>query len=370
MTTTILDAAGQPYRQDPPNCIELEATEGCTLACQFCGIRGIREKPNSTFKFLTIQTADRVGRLLADAGWAPRIEFTMRGEPCQNPDLPEIVATMRRHVPDCNITVFTNGMPLVRGGWFGTFEDSVDALFAAGCDTLALDNYAGMRAHEFARAMDHGPGSSRPWLRVGDYPADTEFSPHHKRGKRGAHRISIVEDIMVAVTGSHAHLSNHGGASGPKDYSFAGKRCAMPFRDLAIRFDGNVPLCCNDWRGAFKVGNVHDSTLEELWHSPTMYAARKKLYRGERTFGPCDGCSHRSFRVGLLPDKLGKADLPEADAADMDLIDAALEGDPYTLPVLRTWERREGKPQPGVLDGKPVLIDADGNAVVRERVSA
>jgi len=31
------------YYQDPPNSIQIELTEGCNLACSFCGIQAIRD---------------------------------------------------------------------------------------------------------------------------------------------------------------------------------------------------------------------------------------------------------------------------------------------------------------------------------------
>ena len=31
------------HRQPPPYCIQIELTEGCNLACSFCGIAAIRE---------------------------------------------------------------------------------------------------------------------------------------------------------------------------------------------------------------------------------------------------------------------------------------------------------------------------------------
>ena len=50
--------------QEPPFCIQFELTEGCNLACSFCGIQGIRDNgahgPSNTtgknskpYKFMT-----------------------------------------------------------------------------------------------------------------------------------------------------------------------------------------------------------------------------------------------------------------------------------------------------------------------------
>ena len=69
-----------------------------------------------------------------------------------------------------------------------------------------------------------------------------------------------------------------------------------------------------------------------------MYAARRKLYHGERDFGACDGCDALSMRPGILPDHLGREELPEASEYDLKVINETLKKGPLTAPVLRPWE--------------------------------
>jgi radical SAM protein with 4Fe4S-binding SPASM domain len=40
--------------------------------------------------------------------------------------------------------------------------------------------------------------------------------------------------------------------------------CLMPFDSFTIDYTGNVHICCHDWRGEIKIGNVWDLSLEEL----------------------------------------------------------------------------------------------------------
>lgn len=47
--------------------------------------------------------------------------------------------------------------------------------------------------------------------------------------------------------------------------SMNGKRCAMPFREMAIRWDGSVALCCDDWRGPEDL-----RAIEEALSGPTL----------------------------------------------------------------------------------------------------
>jgi radical SAM protein with 4Fe4S-binding SPASM domain len=161
-----------------------------------------------------------------------------------------------------------------------------------------------------------------------DYPVNPNANPHHRITGQ---RIVVIEDISDATKGTHATLNNHAGSAFPLDYSKDHLRCAKPFREISVRWDGNVAICCNDWPGVYKVGNVVTDGLETIWQSPAFNAARKALYNGRRDLlNPCHGCDATSYRPGLLPDPKGQADLPLPNAADRDVMDRSASGAPYT----------------------------------------
>jgi hypothetical protein len=326
------------YVFEPPNAVQIEFTEGCNLACTFCGINGIRAKAGGPFLFMTPAVASRVARGLADVirthGWNPRIEFAMHGEPTMNPDHVQLVQIFRAHLPHQPLMMTSNGGGLLKGDT----ARNIDALLDAGLNVLALDNYSTVNIVPKiqARVAEDPLGVRATWY---DYPAQPEGNPHRRRNVQ-ARDVVVVADIASTDTGTHSTLSNHCGAAAPLSDHMNGKRCAKPFRELSIRYDGNVALCCEDWRGTYRVGNATVSNLDTLWQGAAMRAARRKLYHGERDFGPCKGCTHRSYRTGLLPDKYGKETLPRATAADKAAIEAALKGKPYaTIVIKRDWER-------------------------------
>ena len=47
--------------QESPFAVQIELTEGCNLFCKFCGIRGIRKKPND-FKFMSLEVSKNIAR--------------------------------------------------------------------------------------------------------------------------------------------------------------------------------------------------------------------------------------------------------------------------------------------------------------------
>ncbi|MFC0041026.1 SPASM domain-containing protein [Actinomadura rayongensis] len=323
------------YRQPPPNSVQVEPVEGCNLRCAFCGIRGIRASTgdrdhlSGPYRFMELDTAASIGRQVTRAGWSPRIELAVHGEPTRHPDLPGLVAALRRGLPAKSpIMITTNGVPLL-----DDWDAKLAALFRAGADTIAVDDY---KPHRCRAAV---LGTGLPGVAVHRYPEGGPGANPHRRPRRGERRLILIADIASETEGNHAHLSNHAGAAGPPDASRSAERCALPFREITVRWDGSVALCCNDWRGAFKLGNVRAAPLGELWHHPALYAARRRLMAHGRDFAPCAGCTHRTPRNGLLPDRMGKAAMPPPRPGDDALLAGVVAGQPYTLSVLRPWER-------------------------------
>lgn len=323
------------YTQAPPFSIQVEPVEGCNLRCGFCGIRGIREATgdranlSGPYNFMELDTANAIARQLAQLEWTARVEFAMHGEPCRHPQLHTIVALFRSHLPRTQLMVTTNGLPWMEHA--AGPHAYLDRLYEAGCNVVALDDY---RPHVVAPHVRDYTGAT-----VREYPEDTHGNPH-TRHPRGTRLLSIIRDISESSEGTHAHLSNHAGSAAPRNTNARGKRCANPFREIAVRWDGSVALCCNDWRGQFKVGHAVDDGLEKVWHAPVLYAARRFLYQGDRAgLEPCAGCDHLSPRVGLLPDKHGKVRLPRPDDADRAAVAAAVAGETLTPVVLRRYER-------------------------------
>lgn len=313
-----------PPIQEPPFCMQIEMVEGCNLRCGFCGLNGIRAKDNN-YKFMTRDLADTLAGQIYQSGWNCRLEFAMHGEPSMNPDFVEILGIFRQYLPKHPMMMTSNG-----AGFMKDPTRLVDAALVH-LNVLALDWYENVQI--VPKILEKYEGIHAPLY----YPENQEANPHHRiRPKQ--RRFVIIQDIADATKGTHHVLYNHSGAGAPRNDNAAGQRCAKPFRELSIRWDGSVAVCCNDWRGEYKCGTVQEQGIEQIWQGPAMVAARRKLYYGERTFGPCLGCDFKSYRNGLLPDKLGKQTLPKPDAKVEAELKKAMAGDPLTLPVLRPWE--------------------------------
>jgi radical SAM protein with 4Fe4S-binding SPASM domain len=318
--------------QDPPFAIQLEPVEGCSLACSFCSLQVLRDngadaeiglhgKNSPPYRFADVAMFDRIGKEVARLGWNPRIEFAMHGEPTMHPRLEQCVSRIRFHLPRVSIMVTTNGSGLLKAGRF-------EELFAAGVNTIAIDDYD--HASFCERALENVPTD----VHVYHYPASKDASPHLRfHGQR----VVVIADIAEAEDGTHL-LSNQGGnvPLGRTDELPLQERCAKPFRELSIRWDGNVAVCCDDWKGEYQIANIMTTPLHQLWHHPRFDAARRILYKGDRgAMKPCKGCNVRTYRNGLLPDKLGKQTLAPPDRGCWEHATAAQAHGVYTIKIMK-----------------------------------
>ena len=317
------------YIQDPPHTLKVELTEGCNLRCGMCGIQGIRERPGGPYEFLTLRLARKISQMLAETDWTTKIEFTLRGEPLMNERAHEIIGVFREYNPKTHLMVTTNGLPLLRPPGV---KANLDRLFEAGLNILAMDCYAVSKKAEIqVRQYTDVP--------LSDYPGPRSPYTRVAASKR---YIIMMEDFEAAALKEGKmgtkKVNNHCGAGMPPLREPMKKRCGRPFREMIIRQDGRVALCCNSWRDEYQCGSVFDySGLIEAWNNQYLEAARRRLYQGDRDFGICRVCNETTYRNGLLPDRMGKKEI-RARPKDYRITEEAMSKGPATKPVSRPWE--------------------------------
>ena len=59
--------------------------------------------------------------------------------------------------------------------------------------------------------------------------------------------------------------------------------CPFPFYELAVKANGDVTVCCVDWRGDLTVGNIHFESLQDIWAGPRLAELRRVHLEGQRS---------------------------------------------------------------------------------------
>lgn len=66
--------------------------------------------------------------------------------------------------------------------------------------------------------------------------------------------------------------------------------CFAPVGDVTISWTGDVVLCCLDWKGIHKFGNLNYETLSSILNKDQTVEVYRKLIRGERVPYLCQRC--------------------------------------------------------------------------------
>lgn len=293
-----------------PWSVQVELTEGCTRLCSFCGLNAIRDAAGG-FKRMEMKTALRTAAGIQELCPEARIEFAMHGEPLANKNYLKIFRVFRGMLPKAQMQVTTNGNVIAKH-----MQERLEEIFRAGIDFVVLDTYYPERDSLRDAAM------KLTKIHVLDYYDDIlpneGPSPWHNHRRKLNRTVILMDDLGARDGESKARvIVNHAGNNPtlPRRTEPAERTCTLPFREVTVCWNGNVNICCQDWRHQYTVGNVLESRLGEIWVSPEFEAARAHLQNKNREFEPCNVCDIGSgSRSGLLPK------YPPLTDADRDLV--------------------------------------------------
>lgn len=313
-----------------PNSVKLEFVRGCNRHCEFCGTNGITKE----HAYMSMETLERAVTLIKENGYNPRLQIDGRGEHTLHPQFYSMVKKIKEIMPNSCIQLISNG-------WIvQNIEHAIPKMLKAGINDITLDEYFDSHfspsyIKKEIELYTHKTGNKVDFFLMGPgVPMYGEKNPNKRR-------VVIVPDIGAGQITVSRKLTNHCGAGMPPSDECQDKTCTRVFREVPIRYDGNMVLCCQDFRDQFIIGNVHDvETFDELWRSDRFEAARRILYHDHRTFFPCNICNLIPIRPGLLPDHLGKEDMEEPTKKDYKLVNKKIESGLKLR--AREWEKETG----------------------------
>jgi len=67
------------------------------------------------------------------------------------------------------------------------------------------------------------------------------------------------------------------------------KRCTVAWDSIFIRANGDVMFCPDEWMVDFKLGNIREHTISELWNNEKAKLFRRELLK-HKLFPACARC--------------------------------------------------------------------------------
>lgn len=291
-------------KQPSPNHIKVEFTEGCNLFCKFCPIHAIRKGPGN-LEFMQIRTVKKIISEIKRLKWKNKFEFTGHGEPLLNKNYLTYYKMFREAFPKAYMFTTTNGGKLLSGKGPTYNIDNILKYV----NVIAMDDY---EHSGFIPKILKAYNGKHPIFVYPDMPTYTSQYINHRY-------VVIYPDISKQKIKERV-LSNTAGNCGNPDFKYKDKTCHRPFREMNITYNGTVILCCYDWQMKYKIANIHQLKLDNIWNHRRFRAARRILHHDGRHFRPCYGCDNRLYRIGLLPDRMGKYTLLKPTKNDLRII--------------------------------------------------
>lgn len=286
-----------------PYTIKIEFTRGCNFSCKFCPI-DVLKMYSKDKKFLSDETCRIIASQIKSVNPDGRIELTMRGEPTLNPKMMTNLNILRETLPNVQISMFTNGAVFFKD------PDMILDIIDVGVNILNIDCYNGTYDRFYAIANDI-ISVGHDDIILEDFRSFSAYKRHRNGNK--LHVINLVPDIQEGEVDVRQIHNNAGNVNPEYLKNLPGyvkhklpmeRRCARPFHELVVTYDGEVLICCQDWQAQYMLGNVFDNTLEEIWWGKSHWLILRSLYKKDRgSMIPCDRCDYKGgYRLGLLHD--------------------------------------------------------------------
>lgn len=261
MRKSVYDEVELLYEKQPLfNHVEIETVNRCNGTCSFCPInKNIDPRPKAVMKWKMFESI--IGQL-KEVNYSGRLALFSNNEPLLDDRIIEWNRYARKELPNARIHLFTNGTLMT----LDKFKALVEIL-----DELIIDNY-----HQELKLI-------KPCMEIAEYCKE-----HPEITKKVTIVLRKPQEILTSRGGNAPNRQDIG--------NYAKDRCVLPFKQIVIRPDGKISLCCNDAVGKYTLGDLAKESLTDIWYGPRFQMVRKCLYEGRENWGNCQECDN--FSVG------------------------------------------------------------------------
>lgn len=233
--------------------VEIEIINRCNGECPFCPVN--RHTDPRPLKRMDERLLKKIIDELGEMHYTGRLALHSNNEPFLDRRIIEFAKYAREHVENAFVYLYTNGTLVT----LDKFQEIIPYL-----DKMIIDNYNDeMKLHENAQAIH-------------------TFCRNDRK---------LNEKVEIHVRKVNEVLYTRGGLSpNNKKKSILHMSCILPYKQMVIRPDGKVSLCCSDPYGTNTLADVNKMSLREAWYSERYKSIRKSLRKGRKYINRCRYC--------------------------------------------------------------------------------
>ncbi|GFI15775.1 S-adenosyl-L-methionine-dependent 2-deoxy-scyllo-inosamine dehydrogenase [Lachnospiraceae bacterium] len=233
--------------------IEIEVINRCNGECPFCPVN--RYADIRKLKKMDEKLFFKIINELGEMNYTGRLALHSNNEPLLDSRIIDFAKYAREKVPNAYIYMYTNGTLLT----LDKFKIIISLL-----DKIIIDNYNDeLEMHKNVQDIHN----------------------YCKQNK------NIDRKVEIHLRKIHEVLSTRGGQSPNNNRRKTIKMsCILPYKQMVVRPDGKISLCCNDAYGKNTMADLNRMTLKEAWYSAQYERARKLLRSGRTQIRLCKYC--------------------------------------------------------------------------------
>ncbi len=250
------------------NAVDIETITACNRRCAWC--------PNSIYdrgliknkKLMDERLFSKIIDELSELKFSGQIRFSFYGEPLLDERLEVFVKYVKDKLPKVDIFIFTNGDFLTLDLYKRLSKNGVDFFIMTQHDEIMS-----LTMKELLKNFHKVPYSKKDFFhqyayRLNGY--DTTILHKHIKRMKLCNRGGLLKNIKPK---KRTHL-----------------KCFLPTNGVVINHAGNVILCCDDYLGSIKFGNLKNESILEIWQKENFKKIRKELREGILRLEICKKC--------------------------------------------------------------------------------
>jgi radical SAM protein with 4Fe4S-binding SPASM domain len=239
------------YKKIGFNSIKIETFGFCNRKCDFCFYNEKFAKREQGI--MKLQIFEKVIEELSELKYCGRLSLHFYGEPLLDKRLLSLIEYSKRKIPNSYITFSTNGDFLN--------EEVLKKLIMKGAGYLHITNYDDKEKPELAMLEKKYP-------------------------------------LYVSMRNSQSFKKTDRAGEIFKKNLVMNDPCLRPSAQLVINWKGDVLLCAQDFYGKYRMGNINEDSILNIWNNERFTSYRDKLKSGKRS--SIKICKHCDF-IGGIP---------------------------------------------------------------------
>ena len=268
-----------------PYSIFIDPSEVCNFRCSFCAMQDKNEKLPYKRRIMDFDLYRKtIDDLKKFPGQLKMLRLALHGEPLMNPRFPDMVryakeANVAQHIetvtngsllnPELNRRIIDAGIDRVRISVESVTEEGYARISGVKLD---MDKFLNN-----IRDLHERSGRCEIYCKIVDIAVPTDAEKKRFSELFGDVCDKYFIDSVIPHWSDYDRLNeikefNAGTQRGLHGQSVRDVRiCPIVFYTLAVHADGQVGVCCSDWRRELIFGDLSRDSLPDIWNSEKLF---------------------------------------------------------------------------------------------------